>query len=400
MSVLIKGGHIVTAADDYVADILIEGETVAEIGRSLDVSADRVIDAVGQVRDPGRDRPPHAHGDAVRRHGHLRRLHLGHDIGGVRRHHLADRLLPPGSRPVDSRRARHLAREDRALPAGDRRRLPLAITDLHDGGKLEDVAKAPDQGVTSYKLFMAYKGAIMVDDETLFRVMQVAAETGALVMVHAENGDVIDVLVKQALAEGKTEPQWHAATRPPHTEGEATSRAIQLAHLADCPLYVVHVSCEESIEPVAAARAAGWRIWGETCTQYLFIEQKDLEEPDFQGAKYVFTPPPRPPHNHESSVARDHQRDPVGGLERPLPVPDRRSEDARQGRLLEDPQRRARDREPAAHAPPLRGARGPDVDEPPRGPVLHAARQAVRTVPAQGHDRSRQRRRHRRVGQR
>jgi dihydropyrimidinase len=175
----------------------------------------------------------------------------------------------------------------------------MAITDLHDGGRLEDVAQVPDQGVTSYKLFMAYKGAIMVDDETLFRTMQVAARTGALVMVHAENGDAVDVLVKQALAEGKTEPRWHAATRPPITEGEATGRAIKLAHLAGCPLYVVHVTCGEAIEPIAAARAAGWRSWGETCTQYLFIDETRLEEPDFVGAKYVYTPPPRPAHNQE-----------------------------------------------------------------------------------------------------
>jgi dihydropyrimidinase len=157
----------------------------------------------------------------------------------------------------------------------------------------------------------------MVDDETLFKTMQVAAKTGALVMVHAENGDVIDVLVKQALAQGKTEPRWHAATRPPQTEAEATDRAVRLAHMAGCPLYVVHVSCQESVEPIAAARAAGWRIWGETCTQYLFIDEHHLEEPDFQGAKYVFTPPPRAAHNHEhlwhalktgvlSAVSSDH----------------------------------------------------------------------------------------------
>src|SRR5213595_2910037 len=135
----------------------------------------------------------------------------------------------------------------------------MAVTDLKDAGTLEELATLPDQGITSYKLFMAYKGAIMVDDETLFRTMQVAAKTGALVMVHAENGDAIDVLVKQALTEGKTEPRWHAATRPPITEGEATGRAIKLARLAGCPLYVVHVSCGEAVEPVAAARAAGWR---------------------------------------------------------------------------------------------------------------------------------------------
>jgi dihydropyrimidinase len=175
----------------------------------------------------------------------------------------------------------------------------IAITDLHDGGSLEDLALLPDEGVTSYKLFMAYKGAIMVDDETLFETMRVASKTGALVMVHAENGDAIDVLVKEALAAGKTEPKWHAATRPPITEAEATNRAIQLARLAGCPLYVVHVSCKESMEPIARARAAGWDTWGETCTQYLFIDETALDQPNFEGARYVYTPPPRPKDNQE-----------------------------------------------------------------------------------------------------
>jgi dihydropyrimidinase len=146
---------------------------------------------------------------------------------------------------------------------------------------------------------MAYKGALMVDDETLFRTMEVAAETGALVMVHAENGDAIDVLVKKALAEGKTEPKYHALTRPPETEGEATNRAIQLAHVAGSPLYVVHVSCRESVEPIARAREAGWNIHGETCTQYFFVDYTFLERPNFEGAKYVYTPPPRDKANQD-----------------------------------------------------------------------------------------------------
>ncbi|MHB8695479.1 MAG: dihydropyrimidinase, partial [Solirubrobacteraceae bacterium] len=193
----------------------------------------------------------------------------------------------------------------------------VAVTDLEDGGRLEDLERLPEEGVTSYKLFMAYKGALMVDDDTLYRTMQVAARSGALVMVHAENGDVIDILVKQALAEGKTEPRWHAVTRPPLTEAEATSRAIDLAHLAGCPLYVVHVSCQEAVAPVARARARGWQTWAETCTQYLFIDQTMLDEPDFGGAKYVFTPPPRNKQNQEllwqamqtgvlSAVSSDH----------------------------------------------------------------------------------------------
>src|SRR5947209_20543749 len=139
----------------------------------------------------------------------------------------------------------------------------------------------------------------MVDDETLFRTMQVAAETGALVMVHAENGDAIEVLMAEAIAAGNTSPLYHALTRPPETEGEATNRAIQLARVAGAKLYVVHVSCQESVEPIAIAREKGWDIWGETCTQYFFIDQSALDQPGFEGAKYIYTPPPRPKANQE-----------------------------------------------------------------------------------------------------
>ncbi len=159
----------------------------------------------------------------------------------------------------------------------------IAVTDLREGGSLEELARLPEQGITSYKLFMAYKGALMVDDETLFRTMEVAAETGALVMVHAENGDAIDVLVKQALAAGNTAPHYHALTRPPETEGEATNRAIQLARVAGAPLYVVHVSCKEAVDPIARAREQGWDVWGETCTQYFFIDYTYLERPGLRG---------------------------------------------------------------------------------------------------------------------
>jgi dihydropyrimidinase len=135
--------------------------------------------------------------------------------------------------------------------------------------------------------------------------------------VHAENGDAIDVLVKQALAEGKTEPKYHALTRPPETEGEATNRAIQLARVAGAPLYVVHVSCKEAIEPIEIAREKGWDVWGETCTQYFFVDYSFLEKPNFEGAKYVYTTPPRPKENQEhlwnavrtdklSAISTDH----------------------------------------------------------------------------------------------
>ena len=299
MSVLIKGGRVITAADDYVGDVLVEGETVAQLGDSLDVQADKVIDASGKYVLPG----------CIDPHTHMEMAFGGTvtcddftsgttsaAFGGTTTH-VDFCMQTPGDSLPDALAAYH-EKIERAKPVIDVG-FHIAVTDLHEGGNLEDLARLPDEGVTSYKLFMAYKGAIMVDDETLFKVMQVAADTGALVMVHAENGDAIDVLVKKALAEGKTEPKWHAATRPPITEAEATNRAIQLARVAGAPLYVVHVSCKEAIEPIERARAANWDAWGETCTQYLFIDETALDQPDFEGGKYVYTPPPRPKENQE-----------------------------------------------------------------------------------------------------
>ena len=177
----------------------------------------------------------------------------------------------------------------------------LIVTDLKSGGSLADLAKLPDEGVTSYKLFMAYKGTpFHVDDETLFKTMQVASQNGCRVMVHAENGDAIDVLVKEALAAGNTAPKYHSLTRPPETEGEATNRAIQLAHIAGCPVYIVHVSCEDAIEPIERAREKGWNVVGETCTQYLWVDFSKIDQPGFEGAKYVYTPPPRDRHHVEA----------------------------------------------------------------------------------------------------
>src|SRR5881398_2273760 len=299
MSVLIKGGRIVTAADDYVGDVFIDNGTVSLIGESLDVAADKTIDATGKYVIPG----------AIDPHTHIE-LPFGGTVtcddftsgtvsaafGGTTS--LIDFCFQmPGQTFAQALETWH-EKIERCKPVIDVG-LHMAITDLREGGTLEDLARVPDEGVTSYKLFMADKGAVMVDDETLFKSMEVAAETGALVMVHAENGDAIDVLVKKALAEGHTEPKYHALTRPPETEGEATNRAIQLARVAGAALYVVHVSCQESVEPIALAREKGWDVWGETCTQYLFIDYTHLERPNFEGAKYVYTPPPRDKANQE-----------------------------------------------------------------------------------------------------
>src|SRR5687768_5584880 len=316
MSVLIKGGRVITAADDYVADIFVENERISLIGESLDVPADLVIDASGKYVLPGAV-DPHTHLDmpfgGTVTCDDVESGHISAAFGGTTCH--VDFVIQPHgatfAEALETWQAK--AEGKQVIDMG----YHMAVTDLKDGGSLEELASLPDQGVTSYKLFMAYKGALMVDDETLFRTMEVAAETGALVMVHAENGDAIDVLVKQALAAGNTEPRYHALTRPPELEGEATNRAIQLSRVAGSPLYVVHVSCAEAVEPIAIAREKGWDVWGETCTQYFFVDYSFLERPDFEGAKFVYTPPPRDKANQDvlwnavrtdvlSAISTDH----------------------------------------------------------------------------------------------
>jgi dihydropyrimidinase len=196
MSVLIKGGRIVTAADDYAGDVFVEDGRVSLLGASLDVTADKVIDAAGKIVMPG----------AIDPHTHIEMF-----FGGTTT--LIDFCMQtPGDTFAEALEKYHekLTRCPPVIDVG----FHIGVTDLHTGGTLEDLAKLPDEGVTSYKVFLAYKGAVMVDDETLFKVLQTAHETGGLVMVHAENGDAIDLIVKAAVEEGKTDPIWHARTRP------------------------------------------------------------------------------------------------------------------------------------------------------------------------------------------
>jgi dihydropyrimidinase len=316
MSILIRNGRIVTAADDVVADVYVEGSRIALLGEALDVAADRVIDAAGKLVLPG----------CVDVHTHLD-MPLGEistaddflsgqtaaAFGGTTCH-VDFATQERGSTLAAALEAWHTKREGRSIIDNG---FHMAVTDLSRPETLAELAALPEQGVTSYKLYLAYKASLQVGDDVLFRAMRVAAATGALVMVHAENGDVIDVLVQDALAQGHVEPRWHGLTRPPETEGEAVNRAIQLAHLAGCPLYVVHVSCREALEPIEAARAIGRPVWGETCPQYLLLDSSCLERDGFESAKYVCTPPPRARENQEvlwsacargaiSAISTDH----------------------------------------------------------------------------------------------
>jgi dihydropyrimidinase len=317
MSVLISGGRIVTAADDYMADILIEGERIVAIGRNLDVSPARTIDASGKYVLPG-GVDPHVHlampDGTTATCDDFTSGTVAAAFGGTTTH-IDFCMQRRGETFQDAIGAWH-AKLRRTPPVTDVG-FHLVITDLEAGGLEGELERIIDEGITSLKVFMAYKSTLMVDDATVFRVMRLAAAAGAVVMVHAEHGESIEILIKEALGQGLTEPKYHALTRPPETEGEAVNRAIQLAHIAGCRLYLVHVSCEESLVPVARARASGWQVCAETCPHYLLIDDSVLDQPGFEGAKYVYTPPPRAKANQEhlwralasdvlSVVATDH----------------------------------------------------------------------------------------------
>jgi dihydropyrimidinase len=194
--------------------------------------------------------------------------------------------------------------------------LHMIVTDLGGAG-LEDMDDMVREGVASFKLFMAYPNVLMVDDATIFRALSQTAKNGALICMHAENGGVIDVIVQRALADGKTAPIYHALTRPTTAEAEAVHRAIALAEIAGAPVYIVHLSSEEALNEVREARDRGLPAFAETCPQYLLLSIEELERPNFEGAKYVFTPPLREKknlgklwdglkHDHLQVVSTDH----------------------------------------------------------------------------------------------
>ena len=182
------------------------------------------------------------------------------------------------------------------------------ITELADA-QLEEMNALVREGVTSFKLFMAYPGVFMLDDGSIFKALRTTAKNGGLVCMHAENGSAIDVIVQQALAEGKKAPKYHALTRPTTAEAEATARAIALAEMAGAPVYIVHLSCNDALEKVREARDRGLPVYAETCPQYLYLSIENFDVPGFEGAKYVFTPPLREKWHQEklwNGLKQDH----------------------------------------------------------------------------------------------
>jgi dihydropyrimidinase len=292
MRTLIRHGTVVTAEGASVADVLIEGERIAQVGPRLGATTDVTCDAAGKYVIPG-GIDVHTHldmplGDIVTADD-FESGTIAAAFGGTTS--IVDFAVQARGRPMREAWEAWMRRaEGRAVVDYG---FHMIVTDLPLAG-LEEMDALVAEGVTTFKLFMAYPGRLMVDDETIFRALRRTAENGAMVLVHAENGGVIDELVRQARVAGHTAPKYHALTRPPRTEAEATHRAIALAELAGAPVYIVHVSCAEAADEIAAARARGAAALGETCPQYLFLSDERYDEPGFEGAKYVMSPPLRP----------------------------------------------------------------------------------------------------------
>src|SRR3954465_6973891 len=292
MRTLISNGTIVTAVDQYSGDVLVEDEKIAIIGSSPgDIHADKTIDASGKYVLPG-GIDVHTHLDmpfggtnsaddfatgtiAAAFGGTTSIVDFAIQYKGQTLHHAWETWMKK-------------AEGKAAIDYG----FHMIITDLNDQaeGEMDALAR---QGAPAFKLFMAYRGIFMLDDGSIFKALLRTGQNGGTICMHAENGDVIDVLVQRALKAGPTAPKYHALTRPARAEAEATHRAIALAEMAEVPIYIVHLSAAEALQMVTEARDRGLPAYAETCPQYLFLSYDNYEEPDFDGAKYVMSPPLR-----------------------------------------------------------------------------------------------------------
>lgn len=293
MGLLIKNGEIVTASDRYVADVRCEGGRIADIGAKLEKGAgDELIDAAGKLVLPGFVDP----------HVHMELPFMGtvsaDDFetgtasgvaGGTTT--IIDFCIP--NRGQSMLEALAAWREKSKKAVADYT-YHMAITGWSEKSADEMRVVVQEHGITSFKVFMAYKGALMVDDGELYQVMEQAAKLGAVVTVHAENGDAVAMLQKELVAAGKLGPEYHPVSRPSSVEGEATNRALMMAKLHGATAYIVHMTCRESVEALVRAKLAGQRCFGETCPQYWLLDDTVFVKPDFGGSAYVMSPPIRP----------------------------------------------------------------------------------------------------------
>jgi dihydropyrimidinase len=293
---LFTGGMIVTAEGSYKADVLVEDGKVAAVGTDLDANGAETVDASGKLVMPG----------FIDAHTHMD-MPFGGTVAADDWATGTEAAVAGGTTMIIDFALQEeggtlagafdtwteKARDKAVIDYG----FHVAITDLRDDIKTE-LPSLAEKGVASVKIFMAYKGTpLYTEDDDLFEVLQLSKEAGVLVLVHAENGDVISKLQEQTLARGDISPKFHALTRPPEVEAEATNRAIRLAEVAGAPILVVHVSCAPALEAIHLAHERGQTVYAETCPQYFALEYEDLAREGFEGAKYVCSPPLRDPSN-------------------------------------------------------------------------------------------------------
>lgn len=295
---IIKGGTIITATDIFESDILIEDEIIAQIGKDILDRDAEIIDATGKYVFPG-GIDPHTHLDMPFNNtvtdDDWETGTIAAAFGGTTT--ILDFALTAGETKLSTAVDKwHEKATDKAVIDYG---FHLMVTDLNEETEKELPLLLEKEGITSIKVFMAYAKEFQASDNTLFKAFKAGKKTGAIVMVHCENGSVIDELVEEAKKAGNTAPIYHALTRPSELEGEATKRAIELAHVAGAKLYIVHVTCKEAVDEIIKAREKGYDVYGETCPPYLTLDQSLLAQPGFEGAKYVWSPPLRPKFHQE-----------------------------------------------------------------------------------------------------
>ncbi|OYU84337.1 MAG: dihydropyrimidinase [Flavobacterium sp. BFFFF2] len=305
MSILIKNGRIITASDDYVADIYIEGEQIKAIGTNLPHQADKTIDATGLLAMPGGIDP----------HVHLEMPFMGTFssdtyetgtraalYGGTTT--VIDFVLQTQGNSLQSALNDWKGRST-GNAVGDYS-FHMAVTDFNEDTRKEIQHFIDNEGITSFKTFMAYKGALMIDDRQMVGLMEEVKKHGGLINVHATNGDMIDYLIAKHKAEGKLSPLYHYLSQPEVTESEASGRFADLANYTGCPGYIVHLTCEGALNAVRQATNRNQHVFVETCIQYLILDAS-LYERDFEGAKWVMSPPLREKKDQETLWAGINQ---------------------------------------------------------------------------------------------
>lgn len=305
MSLLIKNGRIITAAEDYVADIFIDGETISAIGKNLVMKADETIDATGKLIFPGGIDP----------HVHLDMPFMGtyssdnYETGTRAALHGGTTMVIDFILQTQGKSLRHALEQWQGRSYGNcfgDYSFHMAVTDFNDDTKKEIKEMVEKEGIISFKTFMAYKGALMIDDRQMVGLMNEVKEQGGMVTVHATNGDMIDFLIAKHRSEGKLSPLYHYLSQPEITEAEATGRFADMANYTGCPAYVVHMTCEGALNHIRDVEKRNQKVYAETCIQYLILDAS-LYEKDFEGAKWVMSPPLRQKKDQETLWAGINQ---------------------------------------------------------------------------------------------